>query len=127
MQKQTKLTESQVKLKKYLKPLVIEIKHEINESVDTIIYKTINMIKTQIGLELKLDNHFSGLQKHKGKPYFNVVFPQRTSESDEYSRFTKWHESCGNISIINLIEFLYLSIIFNIILNDVRIPLPPQP
>ena len=100
MQKQTKLTESQVKLKKYLKPLVIEIKHEINESVDTIIYKTINMIKTQIGLELKLDNHFSGLQKHKGKPYFNVVFPQRTSESDEYSRLESFAKRSKLIDVL---------------------------
>lgn len=70
---------------KILKPLIMEVKRELEEDTgEGLIRTTLDMIKTQIGLNLELDDYFSGIKKHKGKPYFNVVLKQRVSESDEY-------------------------------------------
>ena len=37
-------------------------------------------IKTQTGLELSLCEYFTEVKKYNGRPYFNVILPNRVSE-----------------------------------------------
>ena len=46
--------------------------------------ETLEMIKEQTGLELKLCDYFTGIKEYNGRKYFNVILSQRTSESKEY-------------------------------------------
>lgn len=54
------------------------------------IEKVLKTIKLQIGLDLTLDTHFSGLFTHKGQKYFNVELQQPVSESKEYDLLEKF-------------------------------------
>ncbi len=64
-----------------------------------LVSKTINLIKTQIGVELELDDYFTGLKYHKGKPYFNVKINDPVSESKIYTQLDSFSKKYGLISI----------------------------
>ena len=38
-------------------------------------------IKEQIGVTLELDDNFTGIRNHKGKPYFNAILAERIFDS----------------------------------------------
>jgi hypothetical protein len=53
---------------------------------DEIIAKTLNLIKKQTGLDLKLDPYFVGMSHNPTGDYFNVILDKRTSESEDYTK-----------------------------------------
>ena len=63
------------------------------------IAETLKMIKNQIGLDLNLCDHFTGMQEHDGKKYFNIVLGQKTSESQEYASLLQFADRYQLISI----------------------------
>ena len=46
-----------------------------------LIESTLKLIKEQLGLDLILDNYFSGISIHNKRKYFNIILPTKTSES----------------------------------------------
>lgn len=59
------------------------------------INQTLDLIKEQTGLNLKLCDHFIGIKHSNRGLYFNVILSTRISESKEYSileRFAKKFE-----------------------------------
>ena len=64
-----------------------------------LISNTLKMIKDQIGLDLKLDDHFSGIQYHKGKKYFNVILDEKNSESEQYNKLERFSKKYGLIDV----------------------------
>lgn len=59
----------------------------------------LEFIKSQIGLTLTPDSDFSGIKKHRGKQYFNVILKQRVSESDEFNRLDRFCKTNGLLKI----------------------------
>ena len=49
------------------------------------ITKTIELIKEQTGIGVKLCEDFTGLLKHGDRKYFNIILEKRTSESEDYT------------------------------------------
>jgi len=54
--------------------------------VKVMIQETIQSIKEQTGLELRLCDHFTGIRTGPTGSYFNVVLKERVAESAEYVR-----------------------------------------
>ena len=59
----------------------------------------LELIKEQTGLELELCDYFTGVKKHKGRKYFNVILSQRTSESKEYEELERFADKYKLISV----------------------------
>lgn len=66
---------------------------------DFSISDTLELIKKQTGLELDLSDNFEGIKKRNGKKYFNVVLPQRISESREYDILKRFADKYKLISV----------------------------
>lgn len=60
---------------------------------------TLDLIKDQTGLELELCDYFTGIKKHNGRKYFNVILSQRTSESNEYDKLKRFADKYKLISV----------------------------
>jgi hypothetical protein len=76
----------------------MEEKHPNEKSLISI-HETLELIKNQTGLELELCDNFTGLKEHKGRKYFNVSLPQRTSESKEYDTLKRFASKYKSISV----------------------------
>ena len=63
------------------------------------ITETLELIKNQIGLDLELCDCFSGVKTLNGKKYFNIVFNQRISESQEYSKLEAFSKKSKHINV----------------------------
>lgn len=59
-----------------------------------IIDSVINHIKEQIGLHLQPCDHFTGIRYHNGNMYFNVILPQRVSESADFMKLKSFEKLC---------------------------------
>ena len=59
----------------------------------------LELIKEQTGLKLELCDCFTGIREHNGRKYFNVILPQRTSESKEYDILRRFAEKYKLISV----------------------------
>lgn len=59
----------------------------------------VNFIEEQTGLKLELCDYFTGMKYHNGKKYFNVILPQRTSESKEYVILKRFADKYQLISV----------------------------
>lgn len=46
-------------------------------------------IKEQIGVTLELDDNFTGIRNHKGKPYFNAILNVRIFDSMDYPKLVR--------------------------------------
>lgn len=66
---------------------------------DELIEKTLLLIKEQTGLNLSLCTHFTGLNKHQGKRYFNIILENRTCESDVYKILERFSHKTNLIGI----------------------------
>ena len=66
---------------------------------DLFISETLALIKDQTGLDLELCDYFSGVKKHNGRKYFNVILAQKTSESAEYEVLKRFADKYNLISI----------------------------
>ena len=64
-----------------------------------LIEKTLLLIKDQTGLNLTLCDYFTGLRGIGGKKYFNVILPQKTSESNEYNILKRFADKYKKIQI----------------------------
>lgn len=74
--------------------------NESNNEMNTLIKDTLEFIKDQIGLKLKLDDAFGGgIKKLHGKKYFNIILSQRTAESREYEQLKMFANKYGSIRI----------------------------
>jgi len=60
---------------------------------------TLELIKEQTGLNLKLCNYFTGIKEHNGRNYFNVILYQITSESKEYDILKRFADKYKYISV----------------------------
>lgn len=60
---------------------------------------TLKYIEEQLGLKLKLCDHFTGINEMGGIKYFNVVLKERTSESDEYIKLKRFSDKYKTIRI----------------------------
>lgn len=65
------------------------------------INELLNHIKTQIGVDLVECECFSGVREMNGQKYVNLLLPNRTSESLE---FTALQRLCKFSSVIRLVE-----------------------
>ena len=63
------------------------------------IAETLEMIEEQTGLKLQLCDFFTGVKQLNGRKYFNVILPQRTSESKEYDTLKRFSDKYKLISI----------------------------
>lgn len=73
----------------FVKKTTKTIMNEANDG-SALINSTLKLIKDQIGLDLPLDDYFTGLKTHNGQRYFNVELKQRTSESAEFDKLQKF-------------------------------------
>ena len=53
-------------------------------------------IKKQAGIELEPCDYFTGLQKHKGKKYYNFLLNEKVSESQDFLRLQRIAQN-GNL------------------------------
>jgi hypothetical protein len=60
---------------------------------------SLQMIKEQTGLNLKLDAHFSGIKEHKSKKYFNVELDTPVFCSTEYNRLLAYSSKYKTIKV----------------------------
>jgi len=68
-------------------------------STDSIIIKTLELIKEQTGLCLKLCDYFTGINEHNGIKYFNVILEKKTSESKDYDLLKGFSQKYKTISV----------------------------
>jgi hypothetical protein len=61
--------------------------------------ETLELIKEQTGLKLELCDYFTGIKEHNKRKYFNVILPQRTSESKEYDILKRFADKYKLISV----------------------------
>jgi hypothetical protein len=61
--------------------------------------ETLALIKEQTGLVLELCDYFVGIKKHNGRKYFNVILPQRLSESKDYVLLERFADKYKLISV----------------------------
>ena len=61
--------------------------------------ETLELIKEQTGLNLELCDYFTGIKEHNKRKYFNVILPQRTSESKEYGILKRFADKYKLISV----------------------------
>jgi hypothetical protein len=61
--------------------------------------ETLELIKEQTGLKLELCDYFTGIKEHNERKYFNVILPQRTSESKEYGILKRFADKYKLISV----------------------------
>lgn len=61
--------------------------------------EALDLIKEQIGLELKLCDYFTGIKEHNGQKYFNVILSQRTSESQDFDKLKRFAEQYKLIKV----------------------------
>ena len=54
-------------------------------SGDKQIKYTLELIKEQTGIEVKLCDHFKGINMHNGRRYFNVALSEMVSDSLDYT------------------------------------------
>ncbi len=54
-------------------------------SDDKQIEYTLKLIKEQTGIEMKLCDHFTGINTYNGRRYFNVILSEMVSESLDYA------------------------------------------
>jgi len=66
---------------------------------DDVIEKTLNLIKEQTGLTLKLNTHFSGLKTHNKEKYFNVDLDERVSESNDFNTLKRFADKYNLIKV----------------------------
>ena len=59
----------------------------------------LKLIKEQTGLKLELCDYFTGTKEHNGRKYFNVILPQRTSESKDYDTLKRFADKYKIISV----------------------------
>lgn len=83
-------------VKVVMKEALEKLKVEVNPDV---ISKTLNLIKEQIGLDLKLDDYFTGLKKHNGEIYFNVDLGERVSESSKFDKLKRFADKYNLIRV----------------------------
>lgn len=60
---------------------------------------TLKYIEEQTGLKLMLCDYFKGVQELVGKPYFNVVLNEQTSESKDFDKLKRFAEKYKTIRI----------------------------
>lgn len=75
------------------------------------IAEKIEEIKIQIGIELMLCDYFTGIRKHNGKEYFNVILKRQVWMSEEYPKLLNLCEK-GVISRVEPNGVNRLSIFF---------------
>lgn len=63
------------------------------------ITETLKYIKEQIGLELKLCDYFTGIKETGDEKYFNIILPQRTSESVDFDKLLKLANKYNTIRV----------------------------
>lgn len=63
------------------------------------IEETLKLIEKHTGLSLTLCDHFKGIFEHQGKQYFNVVFEDRLSLSEQFSKLEEFAISSNLISV----------------------------
>lgn len=64
-----------------------------------LINKTLQLIEEQIGLRLTLCDYFTGLRKHRGKVYFNVIVKDRLYMSKEFAQLERFAFDKNLISV----------------------------
>lgn len=64
-----------------------------------LINKTLELIESQIGLKLELCDYFTGLRKHLGKEYFNVILKDRLYMSKEFQKLEMFSNKTKLITI----------------------------
>lgn len=69
--------------------------------IHPLIVETLATIRNQIGLELALCDHFTGVRHHNGRKFFNVILDKRTGRSRE---FLKLERLVNTSNIISLVE-----------------------
>lgn len=62
------------------------------------VLETLELIKEQTGLELKLCDYFTGIKKHNEHKYFNVILSEKTSESKEYDLLKRFADKYKTLS-----------------------------
>lgn len=84
--------------KRELKELIKETISEILK--EDLIDKTLDDIKSQIGLELKPDTDFPGVKKRGGISSFNVYFPDTDlHSSNDYSKLLRFATKYKSIKV----------------------------
>lgn len=63
------------------------------------IIETLELIKQQTGLIFNLCDYFTGIKEQNGRKYFNVILPQRTSESKDYDLLKRFSDKYKIISV----------------------------
>lgn len=63
------------------------------------ISETLDLIKQQTGLDLDLCDCFTGVLRHNGRSYFNVVLSQIVSESNDYDLLQRFADKYKVISV----------------------------
>jgi hypothetical protein len=63
------------------------------------IESVIKLIKEQIGVELELCDHFTGLRDSQLGKHFNVVLKDRISESQDYIKLERFCKKYGCFKI----------------------------
>lgn len=71
----------------------------IANNINFSILEILELIKQQIGLELNLCEHFTGIKEHNSKKYFNVILSERVSESKEYDLLIRFAKKYRIISV----------------------------
>jgi hypothetical protein len=61
--------------------------------------ETLELIKKNTGLDLKLCNYFTGIKEHNKKKYFNIILTQKTSESKECQILKRFADKYKLISL----------------------------
>lgn len=69
---------------------------EYNPSV---IDKTLELIKDQLGIYLKPCDHFAGIREHNGKKYFNALLFEPVCESKDFESLKRFSEEYKVFSV----------------------------